>query len=396
MQKKENAYTGEGILHRIGANIRKALETRRAKYLIMGAVVLFIIIAFYHFNRFIYTHHLVTQAEQHLQEGEFDKASQVLHKAIQLNPDRLDAYLLLARTYMRQEKYSLAVDELLRASNFHPDDQSLHAALQEAYQGEMGAAPRTFRIGVSSELNPLTTVQAMKPLLHYLSQNLDYHINLSVFSRTRSLDQELKEKKIDIAILGPGDFIGFSERNEVIPLFFVSSGEEIVQRSIIVTSGKISSVGDLKGKRFAFGRKDSLTGYIIPRLLLIENGIDPEKDFSEVHFMDSQEDVFQSLREGEVDAGALAEHVFSYLRSTAAPAQSRMHLLARSNEIPADILVVREDIPVELMSKVEHLFRSYSETVGQDRGIFPEYTAVNVTEDNTGEGRVYTITFVRF
>lgn len=373
------------------------LSSGRVRWLAIGVGVVLVLLSLWHVRTYYYANRFFTQGERYIEEQNLQKAIESFRKAIKLNPRLLDAYVGLAKVYLQEEKPSLAVDELLEANNLFPDDPTLLTLLRKAYEKELLQSYQVLRIAVRSKLNPLTTIRAMRPMLSYLSRNSKYRVSLVLFSGCGSISQYLKEGRVDIAILGPEDLMRITYQSGAIPLILVSPNKQNIQRSIIVTSRKrgIRSIKDLKGKSFAFADRTSLTGYILPRMILLEGGIDPEKDFARVYFMSSQEQVFLSLLEGKVDAGALAEHIFHYL-SSIFHIRGEVHILARSGEIPADILVVRKNMPPELIAKVKTLLINYPESTSRDEGIFRQYTGLSIREENTDEGKTYTVIFAGF
>jgi ABC-type phosphate/phosphonate transport system substrate-binding protein len=79
----------------------------------------------------------------------------------------------------------------------------------------------------------------------------------------------------------------------------------------------INTLADLRGKRVALGSADSIQAAILPRYFLQQAGVRPETDCTVLRFdLDvgkhgdtgtSELEVLRALREGEADAGALAE-----------------------------------------------------------------------------------------
>jgi len=69
-----------------------------------------------------------------------------------------------------------------------------------------------------------------------------------------------------------------------------------------VASG-IKSFADLKGKTFCFVDPNSTSGYIIPRIVLKANGIDPDKDFKATQNAGSHNNVAIAVYKGDCDAG---------------------------------------------------------------------------------------------
>ncbi|MEW5940626.1 MAG: phosphate/phosphite/phosphonate ABC transporter substrate-binding protein [Chloroflexota bacterium] len=69
-----------------------------------------------------------------------------------------------------------------------------------------------------------------------------------------------------------------------------------------VDSG-IASFADLKGKTFCFVDPNSTSGYIIPRIILKANGIDPDVDFAATVNAGSHPNVAIAVYKGDCDAG---------------------------------------------------------------------------------------------
>ena len=69
-----------------------------------------------------------------------------------------------------------------------------------------------------------------------------------------------------------------------------------------VASG-IKSYADLKGKTFCFVDPNSTSGYVVPRIILKANGIDPDKDFKATQNAGSHNNVGLAVHKGDCDAG---------------------------------------------------------------------------------------------
>jgi phosphonate transport system substrate-binding protein len=69
-----------------------------------------------------------------------------------------------------------------------------------------------------------------------------------------------------------------------------------------VASG-IKSYADLKGKTFCFVDPNSTSGYVIPRIVLKANGVDPDKDFKATQNAGSHNNVGIAVYKGDCDAG---------------------------------------------------------------------------------------------
>src|SRR5512132_4581703 len=77
-----------------------------------------------------------------------------------------------------------------------------------------------------------------------------------------------------------------------------------------VDSG-ISSFADLKGKSFCFVDPNSTSGYIVPRIILAANGINPDTDFSATQNAGSHNNVAIAVYKGDCDAGVTYVNVLT-------------------------------------------------------------------------------------
>jgi tetratricopeptide (TPR) repeat protein len=87
--------------------------------------------------------------------GNFDIASEAFHRAIEKNPRRADAYLSLARIYLRDQNWGLAANALREAARLDPrlrveagallEDALYQTALKELRLGDKRAAIAAFR-----------------------------------------------------------------------------------------------------------------------------------------------------------------------------------------------------------------------------------------------------------
>jgi phosphonate transport system substrate-binding protein len=109
----------------------------------------------------------------------------------------------------------------------------------------------------------------------------------------------------------------------------------------------IKSIADLKGKTFCFVDPNSTSGYIIPRIVLKANGIDPDKDFKATQNAGSHDNVAIAVYKGDCDAGA----TFVDVRTDSAPIkQNYPDILDK-----VDAFYVTDNIPNDGMQVIKDL-----------------------------------------
>ncbi len=116
-------------------------------------------------------------------------------------------------------------------------------------------------------------------------------------------------KYLEANIGMPVEFIPVTARirtnGTAIPL--VQRAEDEKFQSVFITqpNSGINSLADLKGKTFTFGSQSSTSGHLMPRWFLLQNGIDPDKDFRRMAFSGAHDATALQVAGGKVDAGAM-------------------------------------------------------------------------------------------
>ncbi|MGB8645652.1 MAG: phosphate/phosphite/phosphonate ABC transporter substrate-binding protein [Anaerolineae bacterium] len=118
-----------------------------------------------------------------------------------------------------------------------------------------------------------------------------------------------------------------------------------------VNSG-IKTIADLKGKTFCFVEPLSTSGYIVPRIILKANGIDPDKDFKATTNAGSHPNVAIAVYKGDCDAGITFIDVrtdkASNLQATYADMTDKVKPFADTDRIPNDGVQYVKDFPKDL------------------------------------------------
>lgn len=175
----------------------------------------------------------------------------------------------------------------------------------------------------AAELRPLVLVpvsevptiqsEIFQAICNYLTEELKRPVHL-VFTKSYSdLQDRFGEGKIDIVFGGPYNYILAKEKYGARALVIRKLEGSTEYRSYIFVreDSNINTLHDLKGKRFSFTDEISTSGYLLPRIMMFEEGIhDPNTFFSEVKFKRTYQDVLESVLLREVDGAAIASFQF--------------------------------------------------------------------------------------
>jgi phosphonate transport system substrate-binding protein len=121
---------------------------------------------------------------------------------------------------------------------------------------------------------------------------------------------------------------------------------------IVRADSGIKSLADLRGKAMCWVDPLSTSGYLMPRILLKANGVDPDQDFAQVMNAGSHSDVVRAVYNGDCDAGATYVDARSAVEMDMPDVKEKVVVLATTAKIPNDNVSVVKDLPADLKEKI--------------------------------------------
>ena len=167
-------------------------------------------------------------------------------------------------------------------------------------------AQAVFKMTAIPDESPTELARKAVPLVKYLEQQLGMKVEFTPVSDYAAAVEALVNKQVDMAWYGGFTFVQANIRSggKVIPL--VQREEDEKFRSVFITSDpSILTLADLKGKTVSFGSQSSTSGHLMPRSVLLQANIDPDKDFKRVAYSGAHDATIAAVAAGKVDAGAL-------------------------------------------------------------------------------------------
>jgi len=221
---------------------------------------------------------------------------------------------------------------------------ALIAVVMVAFWSPLASA-KTIKFGVFPSSNPEKLRGVMEYLGTYLTEQIGSPVEMIVTRDYAELTHRLNEGSLDLAWVGALTYVqvvaDVPKARYMVTYVnrAVSTGTVApYYRSLIVTAkdSDITSIADIKGKRFAFTDPKSTSGYAYPRYLLRSHGVDPDTDLAKAFFLKRHDRVIDALLHGAVDAGALADEVYYGVRKKYGDA---LRIVAESDPIPMTAIV---------------------------------------------------------
>jgi len=212
-----------------------------------------------------------------------------------------------------------------------------------------------------------------QPVVEYLEGKLGIDIEVQVTTDYTAAILAMKNKHIDMAWFGPFSYILAADEAgaEALVNGVRRDTGKATYRTIIVTRADsgIESLDDLKGHTFAFVDPASTSGNLIPRKILMENGIDPENDFSTWFYAGTHNAVELAVKNGTVDAGADSDTSYTRMLNEEQIDSDVNIIIYESEPIPGSPIAVRGDLPQELKDDIQQaLIEMDAQTIYQVQG----------------------------
>ncbi len=148
------------------------------------------------------------------------------------------------------------------------------------------------------------------PFMDYLARETGEKVSLVVPKDFAAVKDTVVAGKADIGFVNPLLYVQTKEAVNIEPLALsseVKSGTRFRGILIARKDSGVTSLQDLKGKKFMFVEQDSPAGHIFQKLLLSRAGFNMEKDVVQLPFGKTHEAVVEAVMNRTVDAGGVRE-----------------------------------------------------------------------------------------
>lgn len=222
--------------------------------------------------------------------------------------------------------------------------------------------------------NPFTAPQNIKenyaPILETIAQKVGRQAKIMIVSDYDSLGRSLLNGTIDVGWFSPFAYVAAKSKGEIVPMVTTVVNNNSSYHGYIITrkDRDFKSIDHLKGKRFAFVDKQSASGYVYPKAMLLEQGKQPETFFSETIFLGSHDRVIDAVLDGTVDAGATYSEAVESARGRGLNVQS-LEILAQTEAIPKDAIAARPGFDGLLLDNIIKAFIQTTDTQAECRNL---------------------------
>jgi phosphonate transport system substrate-binding protein len=249
---------------------------------------------------------------------------------------------------------------------------------------ELGSAGRPLRLMLVPSVDAQKVTQSAEALVRFLRQYTGYQVEASVPTSYIAVVEAFGAGKADVAAMNAFSYLLAHERYGVrAVLRVVRRHGELSYRGQIIThvASGIEHLRQLSGKRMAYVDPASTSGYILPKALLEREGIRPAEEV----FAMRHDNVVTMVYQRQVDAGATyyspPDPVTGEIRDARARVRhqfpdvvEKVRILALTDSIPNDPVVVRRDLPEEVVDRIVRGLMAFQATPEGRRALFEIYS----------------------
>ncbi|MCB0338668.1 MAG: PhnD/SsuA/transferrin family substrate-binding protein [Bdellovibrionales bacterium] len=188
-----------------------------------------------------------------------------------------------------------------------------------------------------------------------LSEKSGYTIKFMPVTSRTAVVEALRSKKLDLALTGPAEYVVIRKRTSAFPIVGLVR-PDYFSDIVVLASGPIKSLTDLKGKRVAFGDVGSTSYHLAPMQILKDNNIDPLKDISAMHI--AKQIAWDALKKGDVAAIGFGNERFVQFREQEKELDSgSFRVIARGPDLPNDLIIAGAHVAPEAVEAIKKAFR---------------------------------------
>ena len=241
------------------------------------------------------------------------------------------------------------------------------------------------KMGIVPLESPAVMFRKFSPLVEYLGRRLKRKIDLRVAVDFQGAIDDIGQGVTQFCFMTPSTYVDAHKKYGVSILVKALSNGKPFQHSVIITRDEtnINDMKDLKNRSFAFGDFHSTSSHIVPRAMLLAEGIDI-KDLSYYNYLGHHDDIATAVLNGDFDAGAVMESTANKYR------EKGLKFIKFSDDIPEFNIAVSDKLDAELVSELKALLIAITDGTAEGvsilKSINEKYTGFMASDDNDYNG----------
>lgn len=251
------------------------------------------------------------------------------------------------------------------------------AALAVAgYLGMPSDAPADrVRVGILPDQSREILEARYQPIMQRLSDTLGMPFELVIADDYEGLVQLFVAGDVDLAYFGGLTFLRAEEKAGARPLVMRSNDLNFHSYFLVRADETASSLGEMKGRKLAFGSNLSTSGHLMPRFFMERDGFQPEVWFSQVAFSGAHDKTAYWVRDGIADIGIANSAIVDRMFESGRLDPKSVRVLGKTPPYADYVWAAQPGMPDEISARIRDIFLSLSPAQPEDLAILTSLEA---------------------
>ncbi|NEP83119.1 MAG: phosphate/phosphite/phosphonate ABC transporter substrate-binding protein [Okeania sp. SIO3C4] len=227
----------------------------------------------------------------------------------------------------------------------------------QSTQADTKANPEKLVVALLPDESVATVIQNNKGLETYLENKLSKDIELFVSTDYSSMIEVASKGRLDLAYFGPLSYVLAKTKSNIEPFAALEKDGKTTYQALVIGNAEsgIDSYEKIEGKVMAYGDQASTSSHLIPKSMLMENGLKPGENYEEV-FAGAHDAVAVAVANGKAEAGGLSKPIFTALVARGTIDKNKVIIIAESKPFPQYPWTMRSDLEPELKTQIQQAF----------------------------------------
>jgi phosphonate transport system substrate-binding protein len=251
-----------------------------------------------------------------------------------------------------------ACDENLPEMRKTPVKVDFQDVIKKGTQEPATAERPVMRIAVAAIISPKYIQKYFLDLFKLIADRMDSDVEFIQQETYAQTNEMLEKMELDLVLVCSGPYVkGKADFGMEIIAVPVSQGEKVYHSYVIVNKHRgVQTLGQLRGKIFAFTDPDSNSGCLVTTYYLAEYNETPESYFKETFFTYSHDNSIKAVAEGLADGASVNSLVWDFINRVDPALTSRTSIIKKSPPYGMPPIVVHPSMEEEKKEKLRTLF----------------------------------------
>lgn len=229
---------------------------------------------------------------------------------------------------------------------------------------ERAVTDKCLRIGATPGEDVAKISSRYEIFLKFLERKLGYKVELFTSTDYASVIEAMRSHKIDVAIFGPLSYVlaaSVADAEAFASDYKKNTGSFYEAYIIVHPDSGIENMMQLKGKKFAFVDPASTGGYMIPKLEMLNMGMDPDNDFASVVFSGGHDACALAVKNRSVDGAAVVAHMYDKMMEEKLITEKDVKIIHTTQKFPGGAWAYRRSLDSGTKKEIKEIMLGLSD-----------------------------------